>query len=75
MKMYPYHFLLKSKNNLWKSLRKIIMIEKIDKKINEELEKLLSKEDLKSDEIQVLLSIKNDIKFDEKMKKIMEFTF
>lgn len=27
MKMYPYHFLLKSKNNLWKSLRKIIMIE------------------------------------------------
>ncbi|MBO7611049.1 MAG: hypothetical protein J6T23_02435 [Elusimicrobia bacterium] len=51
------------------------MIEKIDKKINEELEKLLSKEDLKSDEIQVLLSIKNDIKFDEKMKKMMEFTF
>ena len=40
------------------------MIEKIDEKINEELEKLLSKEDLKSDEIQVLLSIKNDIKFD-----------
>lgn len=51
------------------------MIEKINKKIDEELEKLLSKEDLKSDEIQVLLSIKNDIKFDEKMKKMMEFTF
>ena len=43
------------------------MIEKIDKKIE--------KEDLKSDEIQVLLSIKNDIKFEEKMRKMVEFAF
>ena len=50
------------------------MIEKIDKKIVEELEKLLAKEELKSDEIQVLLSIKNDIKFEEKMRKMIEFT-
>lgn len=50
------------------------MIEKIDKKVTEEVEKLLIKEDLKSDEIQVLLSVKNDIKFEEKMKKMIEFT-
>ena len=50
------------------------MIEKIDKKVAEEIEKLLVKEDLKSDEIQILLSVKNDIKFEEKMKKMIEFT-
>ena len=50
------------------------MIEKIDKKVTEEVEKLLAKEDLKSDEIQVLLSVKNDIKFEEKMKRMIEFT-
>lgn len=50
------------------------MIEKIDKKIVEEVEKLLSKKDLKSDEIQVLLSVKSDIKFEEKMKKMIELT-
>ena len=49
------------------------MIEKIDKKIEEEAEKLLEKEDLKSDEIQVLLSLKNDLKLEEKMKKMIEF--
>ena len=32
------------------------MIEKIDEKIAQEVEKVLSKEDLKSDEIQILLS-------------------
>lgn len=50
------------------------MIEKIDKKIAEEVEKLLAKEELKSDEIQVLLSVKSDIKFEEKMRKMIEFT-
>lgn len=50
------------------------MIEKIDKKVAEEVEKLLAKEDLKSDEIQILLSVKNDVKFEEKMKKMIEFT-
>lgn len=50
------------------------MIEAIDKKIVEEVEKLLTKEDLKSDEIQILLSVKNDLKFEEKMKKMIEFT-
>lgn len=50
------------------------MIEKIDKKIAEEIEKILAKQDLKSDEIQILLSVKNDIKFEEKMKKMIEFT-
>ena len=50
------------------------MIEKIDKKVAEEIEKILAKEDLKSDEIQILLSVKNDIKFEEKMRKMIEFT-
>lgn len=50
------------------------MIEKIDKKIADEIEKILTKQDLKSDEIQILLSVKNDIKFEEKMKKMIEFT-
>ena len=50
------------------------MIEKIDKKVAEEVEKLLAKENLKSDEIQVLLSVKSDIKFEEKMKRMIEFT-
>ncbi len=50
------------------------MIEKIDEKIAKEVEKVLSKEDLKSDEIQILLSVKNDLKFEEKMKKMIEFT-
>lgn len=50
------------------------MIEKIDKKIADEIEKILAKQDLKSDEIQILLSVKNDIKFEEKMKKMIEFT-
>lgn len=50
------------------------MIEAIDKKIVEEVERLLTKEDLKSDEIQILLSVKNDLKFEEKMKKMIEFT-
>ena len=50
-----------------------MMIKKIDKKVAEEVEKLLAKENLKSDEIQVLLSVKNDIKLEEKMKKMIEF--
>lgn len=50
------------------------MIEKIDKKVAEEVEKLLTKEDLKGDEIQVLLAVKSDLKFEEKMKKMIEFT-
>ncbi len=50
------------------------MIEKIDEKIKEELEKILSKETLTSEEIQTLISIKADLKFEEKMKKMIEFT-
>ncbi len=50
------------------------MVEKIDIKIKEELEKILSKETLTSEEIQVLISIKADLKFDEKIKRMIEFT-
>ena len=50
------------------------MIEKIDVKIKEELEKILSKETLTSEEIQALISIKADLKFDEKIKRMVEFT-
>lgn len=49
------------------------MIEKIDEKIAKELEKILAKEDLTTDEIEVLISIKNDLKFEEKMRKMVEF--
>ena len=49
------------------------MLEKINKKIEEEIEKLLDKEDLTIEEVSVLLSYKNEIKFDEKMKKMVEF--
>ena len=50
------------------------MIEKIDKKIVEEVEKLLTKEDLEINEIEILLAVKNDLKFEEKMKRMIEFT-
>jgi hypothetical protein len=50
------------------------MIEKIDKKVAEEVEKILKKENLTGDEIQVLLAVKSDLKFEEKMKKMIEFT-
>ena len=50
------------------------MIEKIDKKIIEEVDKILLKEALTTSEIQILLTVKNDIKFEEKMKKMIEFT-
>lgn len=49
------------------------MIEKIDEKIAKELEKVLTKEDLTTDEIEALISIKNDLKFEEKMRKMVEF--
>lgn len=49
------------------------MIERIDEKINSELEKLLTKDTLTSDEIEILLHIKSDLKFEEKMKKMVEF--
>lgn len=49
------------------------MIEKIDEKIAKELEKILAKEDLTTDEIETLISIKNDLKFEEKMRKMVEF--
>lgn len=49
------------------------MIEKIDEKIAKELEKILAKEDLTTDEIEALISIKNDLKFEEKMRKMVEF--
>ena len=51
------------------------MLEKINIKVEEEIEKILKKEKLTSDEIQILLSVKNDIKFDEKMKKMIELTY
>ena len=50
------------------------MIEKIDKKVVEEVEKLLTKEDLEINEIEILLAVKNDLKFEEKMKRMIEFT-
>lgn len=50
------------------------MIEKIDKKVVEEIEKLLTKEDLEIKEIEILLAVKNDLKFEEKMKRMIEFT-
>lgn len=50
------------------------MIEKIDKKVVEEVEKLLTKEDLETNEIEILLAVKNDLKFEEKMKRMIEFT-
>lgn len=50
------------------------MIEKIDKKVAEEVDKILEKKDLTGDEIQVLLAVKSDLKFEEKMKKMIEFT-
>lgn len=49
------------------------MIEKVDEKIAKELEKILAKEDLTTDEIKTLISIKNDLKFEEKMRKMVEF--
>lgn len=49
------------------------MIEKIDEKIEIEAKKLLEKETLTTDEIQVLLSIKNDLKFKENMKTMLGF--
>lgn len=50
------------------------MIEKINEKIKVEIEKILLKENLISEEIQLLLNYKNDLKFDEKMKKMIEFS-
>lgn len=55
-------------------IKYLIMVEKIDIKIREELEKILSKDTLTSEEIQTLISIKSDFKFDEKMKKMIKFT-
>ena len=49
------------------------MVEKIDKKILEEAEKILSKETLTSEEVRIILDIKNDLKLEEKMKKMIEF--
>lgn len=51
------------------------MIEKINERLDEEVKKILSKEELSSEEIQILITIKNDLKFDEKMKKMIEFTY
>lgn len=50
------------------------MIEKIDEKIFKEAEKILLKENLTYDEIQILLAVKNEMQFKEKMKKMIEFT-
>ena len=49
-----------------------MMIEEIDKKVKEELGKLIKKENLSSDEIRTLLAIKNDLKYEEKMKDILK---
>lgn len=50
------------------------MIKKIDEKIEKAIEKILTKEDLTVEEIQMLLLVKNDLKFEEKVKKMIEFT-
>lgn len=50
------------------------MINKIDEKLKEEVDKILSKNKLTSEEIRILLDVKSDIKFEEKMKKMIEFT-
>ena len=50
------------------------MINKIDEKLKEEVDKILSKNKLTSDEVRILLDVKSDIKFEEKMKKMIEFT-
>ena len=50
------------------------MIEKIDKKVVEEVEKLLTKKDLETNEIEILLAVKNDLKSEEKMKRMIEIT-
>lgn len=48
----------------------------IEEKINKEVEKILKKEELTPEEIQILITIKNEIKFEleskEKIKKMME---
>ena len=51
------------------------MIAKIDEKLKKEVEKLLEKEDLTDVEVQVLLAIKNDLKFEEKMKTMFELAY
>lgn len=50
------------------------MINKIDEKLKEEVDKILSKNKLTSEEVRILLDVKSDIKFEEKMKKMIEFT-
>ena len=49
------------------------MINKIDEKLKEEVDKILSKNKLTSEEVRILLDVKSDIKFEEKMKKMIEF--
>jgi hypothetical protein len=49
------------------------MIEKIDERIAKEVDKILAKEELTSEEVRILIDIKNDIKMEEKMKRMIEF--
>ena len=49
------------------------MIKRIDERITTEVEKILEKETLSNEEVRILIDVKNDIKMEEKMKKMIEF--
>ncbi len=49
------------------------MIEEIDAKLKEEANKLIAKKVLTKDDIQVLIQIKNEFKFVEELKKMIDF--
>jgi len=49
------------------------MIEEIDAKLKEEANKLIAKKTLTKDDILVLIQIKNEFKFVEELKKMIDF--
>ena len=49
------------------------MIEKINKKLEKEIIKILDKEELTFEDVQILSMYRNDLKFEEKMKRMAEF--
>lgn len=50
------------------------MIKLIDEKLKKEVSKILEKEEISTEEIRILIDVKNDLKFDEKMKRMIEFS-
>lgn len=46
------------------------MLDKINKKIEEEIEKIISKKNLSIEEIQFLISVKKDIESEERLNKM-----